>query len=113
MVVGDERVCERCGTPVIKKNLEQWFLKITAYADELLDFSGIEWPERVRTLQTNWIGRSVGVEFELTVPEGPVWVLVDRTRMTQVIGNLLHNAAKFTERGGRVRTALTASGTCG
>ncbi|MDQ7857954.1 MAG: leucine--tRNA ligase [Armatimonadota bacterium] len=70
-VVGEERVCERCGTPVVKKNLEQWFLKITAYADELLDFSGIEWPERVRTLQTNWIGRSEGVEFELRVRDHP------------------------------------------
>ncbi|HEU5298200.1 MAG TPA: leucine--tRNA ligase, partial [bacterium] len=70
-VVGEERVCERCGTPVIKKNLEQWFLKITAYADELLDFSGIEWPDRVRTLQENWIGRSRGVEFELKVAGHP------------------------------------------
>jgi leucyl-tRNA synthetase len=70
-VVGDERVCERCGTPVVKKNLEQWFLKITAYADELLDFTGIEWPERVRTLQTNWIGPSRGVEFEIQVPDRP------------------------------------------
>lgn len=70
-VVGEERVCERCGTPVIKKNLEQWFLKITAYADELLDFSAIQWPERVRTLQENWIGRSVGVEFRLEVKDHP------------------------------------------
>ncbi|HEY6101847.1 MAG TPA: leucine--tRNA ligase [bacterium] len=70
-VVGDDRVCERCGTPVVKKNLEQWFLRITAYADELLDFSGIEWPERVRTLQENWIGRSDGVEFELPVADHP------------------------------------------
>ncbi len=68
-VVGDGRVCERCGTPVVKKNLEQWFLKITAYADELLDFSTIEWPERVRTLQTNWIGRSEGVEFAIPVKD--------------------------------------------
>ena len=68
-VVGDERVCERCGTPVVKKNLEQWFLRITAYAEELLDFSGIEWPERVRTLQDHWIGKSDGVEFELTVAD--------------------------------------------
>ena len=86
-VVGDERVCERCGTPVIKKNLEQWFLKITAYADELLDFSGIEWPERVRTLQTNWIGRSVGVEFELTVQDHPgVSFRVFTTRPDTVYG---------------------------
>ena len=59
-VWGDDRHCERCGTPVIKKNLEQWFFRITNYAEELLDFSNIDWPERVRTLQTNWIGRSEG-----------------------------------------------------
>ncbi|MBI3998527.1 MAG: leucine--tRNA ligase [Armatimonadetes bacterium] len=70
-VVGENRVCERCGTPVIKKNLAQWFLKITAYAEELLDFSKIQWPERVVTLQTNWIGRSEGVEFEIPVKGHP------------------------------------------
>jgi leucyl-tRNA synthetase len=59
-VWGDDRHCERCETPVIKKNLEQWFFRLTKYAEELLDFSGIDWPERVRTLQTNWIGRSEG-----------------------------------------------------
>ncbi len=70
-VVGENRVCERCGTPVVKKNLEQWFLKITAYADELLDFSKIDWPERVKVLQQNWIGRSGGVEFSLPVRDHP------------------------------------------
>jgi len=59
-VVGEDRHCERCGTPVIKKDLEQWFFKITDYAEELLNFEGIDWPERVRTLQTNWIGKSEG-----------------------------------------------------
>ena len=59
-VVGEEKVCERCGTPVVKKNLEQWFFKITDYADELLKFELIDWPERVKLLQTNWIGRSEG-----------------------------------------------------
>ncbi len=59
-VWGEDRVCERCGTPVIKKDLEQWFFTTTKYADELLDFSSIDWPERVQTLQTNWIGRSEG-----------------------------------------------------
>ncbi len=86
-VVGEERVCERCGTPVVKKNLEQWFLKITAYADELLDFSAIEWPERVRTLQANWIGKSVGVEFELPVRGHPgVSFRVFTTRPDTVYG---------------------------
>ena len=59
-VWGDDRHCERCGTPVIKKDLDQWFFSTTKYADELLDFSGIDWPDRVKTLQTNWIGRSEG-----------------------------------------------------
>lgn len=59
-VIGEKRVCERCGTPVIRKNLEQWFFKTTAYADELLNFEGLDWQDSVRTLQTNWIGRSEG-----------------------------------------------------
>lgn len=63
-VVGEERKCERCGTPVVRRDLEQWFFKITAYADQLLDFSGvIDWPERVKVMQRNWIGRSEGVQF--------------------------------------------------
>src|SRR5439155_3546892 len=53
---------ERCGTPVIHRDLEQWFLKTTAYANELLDFSKMDWPEQVTTMQRNWIGRSEGVE---------------------------------------------------
>jgi leucyl-tRNA synthetase len=61
-VWGEDRHCERCGTPVIKKDLEQWFFRTTTYAEELLDFSPIDWPERVVTLQTNWIGRSDGAE---------------------------------------------------
>jgi len=70
-VVGDDRCCERCDTPVTRKNLSQWFFRTTRYADELLDYSGIDWPERVRTLQENWIGRSEGahVRFE-TSPSG-------------------------------------------
>ncbi|HEY5730213.1 MAG TPA: leucine--tRNA ligase, partial [Anaerolineales bacterium] len=59
-VWGEDRHCERCGTPVIKKDLDQWFFKTTQYADELLNFDGIDWPERVKTLQTNWINRSEG-----------------------------------------------------
>jgi leucyl-tRNA synthetase len=66
-VIGEERVCERCGTPVIKKDLEQWFFKTTKYADELLDFSQIDWPQTVQTLQTNWIGRSEGAEVQFSV----------------------------------------------
>ena len=59
-VWGDDRHCERCGTPVIKKDLSQWFFKATKYADELLNFDGIDWPQTVKTLQTNWIDRSEG-----------------------------------------------------
>ena len=55
-----ERVCERCETPVIKKELSQWYFKITNYAEELLNFEGLDWPEKVKLMQTNWIGRSEG-----------------------------------------------------
>jgi leucyl-tRNA synthetase len=61
-VWGEDRHCERCGTPVIKKDLDQWFFKITTYADELLDYSKLNWPERVHAMQKNWIGRSEGAE---------------------------------------------------
>ena len=61
VVGGDE--CERCHTPVTRKDLEQWFFRITKYADELLDFGGIQWPERINIMQRNWIGRSEGVEI--------------------------------------------------
>ncbi len=66
-VIGEERICERCGASVIKKDLEQWFWKITQYADELLDFSQIDWPEKIKILQTNWIGRSEGAEVVFKV----------------------------------------------
>ncbi|MDM8530180.1 leucine--tRNA ligase [Anaerolineales bacterium HSG25] len=69
-VWGDDRHCERCNTPVIKKDLNQWYFKITDYADELLDYSDLNWPDRVKTMQTNWIGRSVGAEVTFTTEEG-------------------------------------------
>ena len=73
-VLANEQVvngaCERCGTPVVQRDLEQWFFRITDYADELLDFNGVLWPDPVVTMQRNWIGRSEGLEasFALEVP---------------------------------------------
>jgi leucyl-tRNA synthetase len=55
--------CERCGTLVIRKEIDQWLFRITNYADELLDFSQIQWPEKTVTMQRNWIGRSEGAEI--------------------------------------------------
>ena len=70
-VWGDDRHCERCGTPVIKKNLEQWKFRITSYADELIDMlNNIDWPERVKVMQTNWIGRSYGAEVTFRTEQG-------------------------------------------
>lgn len=69
-VWGEDRHCERCGTQVIKKDLDQWFFSITNYADELLDFSPIDWPERVQLLQTNWIGRSEGASVVFHTEQG-------------------------------------------
>jgi leucyl-tRNA synthetase len=79
-VWGEDRHCERCGTPVIKKDLEQWFFRTTSYADELLDFSPIDWPERVITLQTNWIGRSDGAEVHFTADSAEL--SADEARLT-------------------------------
>src|SRR4029077_5602053 len=58
--------CWRCDSLVEKRDLEQWFFRITKYADELLDFSGIDWPEPIKVQQTNWIGRSEGAEIVFT-----------------------------------------------
>jgi leucyl-tRNA synthetase len=69
-VWGEDRHCERCGTPVIKKELAQWFWRITDYADELLDFSDVDWPDRVVTMQTNWIGRSEGAKVVFQTENG-------------------------------------------
>jgi leucyl-tRNA synthetase len=78
-VIGENRVCERCHTPVVKKNLEQWFFRITNYAEELLDFSGMDWPEPVRLLQTNWIGRSEGASVTfLSEREDPIEIFTTR-----------------------------------
>ncbi len=75
-VLADEQViqgaCERCGTAVVTKNLEQWFLKITRYADRLLDhLPDLDWSEVVKTAQRNWIGRSEGLEMAFPVVGRP------------------------------------------
>jgi leucyl-tRNA synthetase len=66
-VEGADRHCWRCGAKVEKRDLEQWYLRTTKYADELLDFSEIDWPEPIRIQQTNWIGRSEGAEVVFAV----------------------------------------------
>jgi len=77
-VEGEDRHCWRCETPVIKKELEQWLFRITDYAEELLDFSQIDWPERVVTMQTNWIGRSEGANVTFPIAVLPPRVGGDR-----------------------------------
>lgn len=64
-------VCERCGTQVVRKNLTQWFFKITEYAEELLSgLDNIDWPDRTKLMQKNWIGKSTGCEVEFTLENG-------------------------------------------
>ena len=78
-VKGDDRLCDRCGTPVIKKELEQWFFKATKYADELLRFDGIDWPEFIKVSQTNWIGRSEGASVIFRTEGGdPIEIFTTR-----------------------------------
>ncbi|MFC1945024.1 leucine--tRNA ligase [Chloroflexota bacterium] len=65
--VTGEGLCERCETEVTKRDLEQWFFRITDYAERLLDHDGVEWPERVKTMQRNWVGRSEGTEISFGI----------------------------------------------
>jgi len=93
-VLANEQVIDGCcwrheTTPVIQRELEQWFLKITAYADELLtDIKKLEggWPERVLTMQRNWIGRSEGTEVDFTMAETGEKVRVFTTRVDTIYG---------------------------
>ena len=79
--------CERCGTPVTKKNLRQWMLKITAYADRLLEgLDRLEWPEKVKKMQTDWIGKSYGAEVEFPVAGRDEKITVYTTRPDTLYG---------------------------
>ena len=74
-VLANEQVengrCWRCGEEVSKKQMTQWFFKITAYADELLaDIDNLDWPEKIKTMQRNWIGKSEGAEVEFKITDG-------------------------------------------
>ncbi|HEX8846141.1 MAG TPA: leucine--tRNA ligase [Pyrinomonadaceae bacterium] len=82
-------VCWRCGNPVEKKEIEQWFLRITDYAEQLLeDMREIEggWPERVLTMQRNWIGRSAGAYVDFTIKDTEARVRVFTTRIDTIYG---------------------------
>ena len=73
--------CERCGADVTKKNLKQWMLKITAYADRLLnDLDKLDWPEKVKKMQTDWIGKSYGAEVDFPVDGRDEKITVYTTR---------------------------------
>jgi leucyl-tRNA synthetase len=79
-------ICERCGSEVYKRDLEQWYFRITDYAQELLDdLETLDWPERVKTMQRNWIGRSEGARLEFELETGDT-LEVFTTRPDTVFG---------------------------
>ena len=79
--------CERCDSLVERKNLKQWILKITAYADRLLaDLADLDWPEKVKEMQKNWIGRSEGAEINFPVENSSLKIKVFTTRADTVPG---------------------------
>lgn len=82
-VLANEQVvdgaCERCGAAVTKKELTQWYFKVTRYADELLDnLEELDWPESIKALQRNWIGRSIGADLTFNSPAGDIVVYSTR-----------------------------------
>lgn len=81
-----EGCCERCGTPVVKRNLTQWFFRITEYAEELLSgLDSLDWPEKTKLMQRNWIGKSTGCEIEFECETGDKFK-VFTTRCDTVFG---------------------------
>ncbi len=90
-VLANEQVeggkCWRCGNPVTKRQLKQWFFRITAYADEILEATDdLDWTEMVKTMQKNWIGRSVGAEVEFSVVDSDETIKVFTTRPDTLFG---------------------------
>ncbi len=90
-VLANEQVenghCWRCGHEVEKKKMKQWFFKITEYADELLaDIDSLEWPEKIKTMQKNWIGKSMGSEIDFEVASGAPVIKVFTTRPDTIYG---------------------------
>jgi len=79
--------CERCGTEVVKKDLRQWVLKITAYAEKLLkDLDVLDWPEQIKEMQRNWIGKSEGWEVAFEIKDSRSKIQVFTTRMDTLFG---------------------------
>ena len=91
-VLANEQVvdgcCERCKSPVGKKNLSQWYLKITDYAERLLDnLDTLEgWPNKVKIMQRNWIGKSVGAEVDFKIKDTDQTLTVFTTRVDTIYG---------------------------
>ena len=80
-------VCERCGTTVTKRNLRQWMLKITAYAERLLnDLNKLDWSDKVKKMQTDWIGKSYGAEVDFKVKDSDKKITVFTTRPDTLYG---------------------------
>ena len=90
-VLANEQVengkCWRCGHEVEKKKMKQWFFKITEYADELLsEIDALDWPDKIKTMQKNWIGRSAGAEIDFEVTNGAPKITVFTTRPDTILG---------------------------
>lgn len=90
-VIANEQVvdgaCERCGSEVVRKNMKQWFFKITDYAERLLKgLDKIDWPQKTKLLQKNWIGKSVGCEVDFKTEDGSETLTVFTSRVDTIYG---------------------------
>lgn len=100
--------CERCGSPVTKKNMKQWMLRITDYADRLLDdLDKLDWPEKVKKMQREWIGRSYGAEVEFPVEGRDEKITVYTTRPDTLYGATFLVLAPEHELAGKLATDET------